>query len=108
MKKKLMSIAIGMSALASVAAHAQNDACAALLCMSGPGSAAPHECKPYVDSYFDIKVYRGSFSRRFDPVRTAQRRYETILEQCGDARQEDRDRLHVKFGHLEHNPFHFN
>jgi hypothetical protein len=105
MKKKLMSIVIGMSALISVAAHAQNDACAALLCMSGPGSAAPHECRPYVDSYFDIKVYRHG---RFHPVRTAQRRYDTILNQCGDARQEDRDRLHIRFGHLEHNPFHFN
>ena len=94
------------------AAHAQDEgtpACGVLLCMSGHNSAAPHECKPFVDAYFDIKVYHhGTFKTKFDPARTAAKRYETILGQCGEARQIDRDRVHVKFGHLEYNPFIFN
>ena len=105
-----------MAALATTitltSAHAQdagNEACAALLCMSGPDSAAPHECKPFVEKYFEIRVYKkGTFSTAFDPARTAAKRYETILEQCGDARQIDRDRVHAKFGHLQYSPFAFN
>lgn len=112
MKIKSTIAAVAMSAVCAVT-HAQsegNPACAALLCMSSPNeSSAPHECKPYVDDYFSIRVYKkGTFSTAFDPVKTAKKRYDTILAACGDARQVDRDRLHAKFGHLQYSPFAFN
>lgn len=90
--------------------HANQDACGVLLCMSNPSSAsAPHQCKPYVEAYFNIRVFKkGTFKTAYDPVATAKKRYETILQQCGDARQVDRDRVHAKFGMLRWSPFVFN
>lgn len=112
MKKAVKSALLVFAAVTAFSASAQegDEACAALLCMSSPSeSSAPHECKPYVEAYFDIRVYKkGTFSTAFDPVRTAAKRYETILEQCGGARQIDRDRVHAKFGHLQYSPFLFN
>lgn len=101
------------SVIVMISAQAQdtgNEACAALLCMSSPDEAsAPHQCKPFVDAYFDIRVYKkGTFSTAFDPAKTAKKRYDTILAQCGDARQIDRDRVHAKFGPLQYSPFVFN
>jgi hypothetical protein len=86
-----------------------SEVCGAILCMSGPGSAAPHECKPYVEAYFKIRVYKhGTFRTKFDPIRTAKKRYEKVLAACPDARQSDRDRIHGLFGHLQYSPFLFN
>jgi hypothetical protein len=108
MFNRLKILSISLFLLIATASHAEDNVCAVLLCMSGPGSAAPHACKPHVDSYFDIKVYhRGTFRTKYDPIGTAKKRYETVLEQCGSARQIDRDRVHMKFGHLERNPFFF-
>jgi hypothetical protein len=105
--KPLLAAALLLAALSS---HANEAACGVLLCMSDASStSAPHQCKPYVEAYFDIRVYKkGTFKTKFDPVRTAKKRYETILAHCQDARQSDRDRIHAKFGMLQWSPFVFN
>lgn len=108
--RSLPAIVSAAALFACINAHANEAACGVLLCMSDASkTSAPHECKPYVDAYFSIRVYKkGTFKTKYDPVRTAEKRYETILSKCGDARQVDRDRVHAKFGMLERSPFVFN
>ena len=112
LKMKRFAIAL-LAATSLVSAYAQTEtgdpACAALLCMSGPDSKAPHECKPFTEAYFDIRVYKkGTFSTAFDPAKTAKKRHDTMLANCGGARQEDIDRVTAKFGPLQYSPFLFN
>jgi hypothetical protein len=83
------------------------DPCGAVLCMSH-NDTAPHECKDYVDEYFDIRVYRRKHGRKvFDPGATSMKRYAEVMEKCEGARQEDKDRINAKYGKLEHSPFEF-
>lgn len=106
----VLAAAVTVATTQAQAQDANGEVCAALLCMSGPdSSSAPHQCKPYVDAYFDIRVYKkGTFSTAFDPVRTANKRREVMLDACADAREIDRERVHAKFGMLERSPFVFN
>lgn len=107
---KTMCVLAATVTVATVQAQeAGGEICSALLCMSGPeASSAPHQCKPYVDAYFDIRVYHhGTFSTSFDPVKTAQKRREKMLDACAEAREVDRERVHAKFGMLEYSPFVF-
>ncbi|EWS66591.1 hypothetical protein Y695_00184 [Hydrogenophaga sp. T4] len=110
MNRIMIAAAAALTLVSAQAQETGNEACAALLCMSSPSeSSAPHQCKPYVDAYFGIRVYKkGTFSTAFDPAKTAKKRYDTVLAECGDARQEDRDRVHAKFGPLQYSPFVFN
>jgi hypothetical protein len=108
--KTMCVLAAAVTVATVQAQEANGEVCAALLCMSGPdSSSAPHQCKPYVEAYFDIKVYKhGTFSTKFDPVRTANKRREVMLDACAEAREVDREQVHAKFGMLEYSPFHFN
>lgn len=108
--KTMCFLAAAVTVATVQAQEANGEVCAALLCMSGPdSSSAPHQCKPYVDAYFDIRVYKkGTFSTAFDPVKTANKRREVMLDACAEAREVDRERVHAKFGMLEYSPFVFN
>ncbi|CAG0904198.1 unnamed protein product [Darwinula stevensoni] len=92
---------------ASDSASPNGEICGILLCMSGEqDGVAPHECKPLVEAYFKIRVYKkGTFKTRFDPIRTAHKRYAEVLESCDSAEQKDRDRVNAMFGTLEYSPF---
>jgi hypothetical protein len=69
-----MAIATATTAMPANAA----DPCGAVLCMSH--ETPPHECKDYVDGYFDIRVYRRKHGRkRFDPEATSKERYREIF-----------------------------
>lgn len=84
----------------------EGDICGVILCMAGStSSVAPHECKPYVQRYFEVRVYKR---RKFRPVQTAARRYEKVLNACPDAEPQQRDRINAMFGMLEYSPFLFN
>lgn len=108
--KTVFALVAAVTVATVQAEEANGEVCAALLCMSGPdSSSAPHQCKPYVEAYFDIRVYKkGTFSTKFDPARTAKKRREVMLDACAEAREIDRERVHAKFGLLEYSPFHFN
>lgn len=83
----------------------EGDICGVILCMAGgSNSVAPHECKPYVEAYFKVRVYKR---RRFRPIPTAVKRYDEVLNQCPDAEPQDRDRINAMFGTLEYSPFVF-
>lgn len=84
----------------------EGDICGVILCMAGSSSSvAPHECKPYVKKYFEVRVYKH---RRFKPVQTAIKRYKEVLMACPDASPGERDRINAMFGTLEFSPFVFN
>lgn len=82
----------------------EGDICGVILCMSGSNSVAPHECKPYVETYFKVRVYKR---HRFRPIPTAIKRYDQVLNRCPDAEPRDRDRINAMFGTLEYSPFVF-
>lgn len=106
-----IAIVTSFAILVAVNAQAQDaedSACAALLCMSGPEGQLPHECKSSTDAFFDIRVYRrGTFSTAFDPVRTSNKRRDTLFASCEGARAIDIDRTIAKFGSLQYSPFGF-
>ncbi len=78
------------------------DPCGAVMCLA-QNKSAPQECKGHVDEYFNIRVYRKRYI--FDPGATAGKRYNEVLNNCSDARQEDKDYVSAKYGTLEHYPF---
>jgi len=46
------------------------------------------------ETYFNIRVFKkGTFRTAYDPVATVKKPSATILQQCGDTRQVDRDRV---------------
>lgn len=108
---KIQSIAaallIAVGAGQAQAQDAEQEACAALLCMSPLAFSAPGECKSGLDAYFDIVVYnKKTFSTVYSPSKTAQKRREA-LESCSGARSEDIDKVQGTFGILQFSPFSF-
>ena len=109
MRSILIGLALGTGLIQAQAQDVDRSACAALICMSGLNGAAPHECKPYVEDYFEIRVYKkGTFSTKFEPAKTAKKRHDTLLSVCEGAKQKDIDAVTAKFGFLEYSPFLFN
>ena len=95
---------LSLAAMLSSQPALAGDPCGAVMCLSA-NATAPHECKDYVDGYFEIRVYRHR--HRFDPGATAAKRYREVMDKCDGARQEDKERINAKYGTLEHSPFSF-
>lgn len=105
----LAAVAVALAPLvASAEGNDGSDICGALLCMSTLStSSAPHECKKYVEPYFEVRAYKGGLAGGFDPGRTMKKRREALDEKCPESREIDRERVNAKFGPLEFSPFAF-
>lgn len=93
---------LGIALLALSQASIAGDPCAAVMCLS-QNKAAPDQCKEHVDAYFNIRVYHAHSV--FDPGATAAKRYDQVLTNCSNARQEDKDYVQATYGTLEYYPF---
>lgn len=86
-------------------AAADGDPCGAVMCLS-VNDSAPWQCGDHVNTYFNIRVYRGK-KHVFDPGATAAKRYSEVMDQCPDAEQSDKDKVNATYGTLEYFPFGF-
>jgi TrbM len=99
------SLAMVQSAVAQEASPTHNPTCGIVLCLA-QHQTPPDQCKPYVDRFFDIKVYRNGRrgARIFDPGATMSKRADLVY-QCNGAENQDKANIINTFGPLEYSPF---